>query len=108
MGENTPTETPQVLTVVKVPVNIFTGTLKDIFGFASTQVQVLVDNVYDSQDSVLYCKFADIKYWCQIKSKIPASRGGLSYGDRKIKFLQELAWWVTYLTLRRDLLSPYS
>ena len=35
----------------------------------------------------------------QVKSKIPASRGGVSYRDRKIKYLQELAWWVTYLTL---------
>ena len=27
-------------------------------------------------------------------------RGGLSFGDRKIKFLQALSWWVLYLTLK--------
>ena len=58
-----------------------------------------MDDGYDSQESVLYWEFIDIKGWCQLKSKIPASRGGVSYGDRKIKFLQALAWWVTDLTL---------
>ena len=55
VGENPPTEAPQVSTVVQVPVNIFIGTLQGILGFTSTQVRVLVDNGYDSQESVLYC-----------------------------------------------------
>ena len=105
MGENPPTEAPQVSTVVQVPVNIFTGTLQSILGFASTQVRVSVDDGYDSQESVLYWKFTDIKEWCQLKSKIPASRGGVSYGDRKIKCLQALAWWVTDLTLRGKIID---
>ena len=54
VGENPPTEAPQVSTVVQVPFNIFTGTLQGILGFTSTQVWVLVDNGYDSQYSVLY------------------------------------------------------
>ena len=61
VGKNPPTEAPQVSTVVQVPVNIFTGTLWGILGFTSTQVRVLVDNVYDSQDSVFYWKFTDIQ-----------------------------------------------
>ena len=61
MGENPPTEAPQVATVVQVPVNIFTGTLKGILGFASTQVWFLVNNGYNSQCSVLYWKLTDIK-----------------------------------------------
>ena len=32
------------------------------------------------------------------------SRGGVSYGDRKIKFLQALAWWVKDLTLRGNII----
>ena len=47
VGENTPTEAPQVSTVVQVataapsvPVNIFTGVLQGIPGFTSTQVNV--------------------------------------------------------------------
>ena len=49
VGENLPTESPQVSTVVQVPVNIFTGILQDILGFTSTQVRVLVDDGYDIQ-----------------------------------------------------------
>ena len=99
MGENIPTEAPQVSTVVQVLVNIFTGTLQGILGFTITQVWVLVDDGYEIHESFIYWKFTDIKEWCQIKSKIPASRGGASYGDRKIKFRQTLDWWITDLTL---------
>ena len=91
--------------IVQVPVNIFTGTLQGILGFASTQVWVLVDDGYDRQESVLYQKFTDIKEWCQLKSKIPASRGGVSYGDRNIDCLQALAWWATDLTLRSKIID---
>ena len=49
--------------VVQVPVNTFTGTLQDTLGFTSTQVRVLVDDGYDSQESVLYWKISDIKEW---------------------------------------------
>ena len=92
VGENPPTEAPQVSTVVQVPVNIFTGKLQGILGLTSTQVRVLVEDGYDSQESVIYWKSTDIKEWCQLKSKIPAIHGGLSYGDRKIKCLQEVDW----------------
>ena len=85
VGENPPTEAPQVSTVLQVPVNIFTGTLQGILGFTSTQVWVLVDDGYGSQESVLYRKFTDIREWCQLKAKILAIRSGVSYGDRKIK-----------------------
>ena len=92
VGLNPPTEAPQVSTVVQVataapsvPVNILTGTLQGILGFTIIQVRVLVDDGYYSQESVLCRKFTDIKEWRQLKSKIPASRGGVSYGDRYIK-----------------------
>ena len=54
VGENLSTEAPQVSTAVKVPVNIFTGTLQGILGLTSTQVWVLLDDGYDIQESVLY------------------------------------------------------
>ena len=54
VGENPPTEAPQVSTVVQAPVNIFTGTLQGILGFTSTQVRVLVGNGYDIQESGIY------------------------------------------------------
>ena len=85
VGENPPTEVSKVSTVVQVPLNLFMGTLQGILGFTSTHVRVLVDDGYGSQEFILYWKFTDIKEWCQIKAKIPASHGGASYGDRKIK-----------------------
>ena len=43
------------------PVSIFTGTLQGILGFTNTQFWVLVDDEYDSQESVIYWEFTDIK-----------------------------------------------
>ena len=105
MGENLLTEAPQVSTVLQVPANIFTGTLQGILGFTSNQFWILVEDVYDSQESVIYWKFTDIKEWYQLIYKINASRGGVSYGDRKIKWIQALDWWVTYLTLRGKIID---
>ena len=68
-----------------VPDSIFTGTLQGILGFTIAQVRVLVDDEYDSQELVFYWKFTGIKDWRQLKAKILANRGGVSYGDRKIK-----------------------
>ena len=105
VGENPPTEAPQVSTVVNVPFNIFTGTLQGILGFTITQVRVFVGNGYDSQESVIYWKIIDIKEWCQLKSNISTSHGGMSYGERKIKCLQALAWWLTDLALRGKIID---
>ena len=66
--------------VVQFTFNIFTGKLQGILGFTITQVRVLVENGYVSQASVLYWKFTNIKEWCQLKSKIPDSRGGVYDG----------------------------
>ena len=43
------------------PVSIFTGTLQGIVGFTNNQFWFLVDNEYDSQESVIYWEFTDIK-----------------------------------------------
>ena len=75
-------------------------TLQGIFGFTNTQVRILVDDGYDSQQLVLHQKFTDIKDWCQLEVNIPAIRSGVYYRDSNIKLLQALAWWVTDLTLR--------
>ena len=102
---NPPTEAPQVSMVIPVLVNIFTEIFQGVIGFTSTQVWVLVDDGYDSQEAVLYWKFIDIKDWCQLKSNIPVSRGRVSCGDSEIKYLQALGWWVTYLTLRGKVIN---
>ena len=54
VGKNPPIKAPKVSRVVQVPVNIFTGTLQGILGFASTKVRVLLEDRYDSQESVIY------------------------------------------------------
>ena len=66
--KNTPIEAPQASTFVQfvkaapsVTANIFRGTLQGILGFNITQVQVLVDDGYDRQESVLYWKSTDIE-----------------------------------------------
>ena len=107
-----PPEAPQVSTVVQVAMyatsvldNIFTEKIQVILDFTSTQFWVLVDDGYDSQELVLYCKFTDVKEWCQLKSKILAICSGVYYGDRKIKCLQALDWWVSYLTLRGKIID---
>ena len=64
-----------------------------------------MDDGYDSQESVLYWKFIDINEWCQLKFKIPASRIGVSYEDKKRKCLQALFWWVTDLMLRGNIID---
>ena len=63
VGENLPTEAPQVSTVVQVPANIFTGTFQGILGFTSTQVRFLVDDGYYRQEYFLYYKLTYIKEW---------------------------------------------
>ena len=59
-SKNMRTEASQVSTVVQVataappvPFNIFMGTLQGILGFTITQVRVLADDGYDSQEFVL-------------------------------------------------------
>ena len=60
---------------------------------------------YDSQESVIYWKFTDITEWCKLKYNIHAIRSGVSYGDRRIKWLQALAWWLIDLTLRGNIID---
>ena len=106
-GPKPPTEAPQLSKVLQVamsaplvPANIFTGTLQDILGFTNTQVWILADDGYGSQESVMYWIFTNIKELCQLKSNTPEIHGGVSYVHRKIKCLQALDWWVTDLTLQ--------
>ena len=40
-----------------------------------------------------------------VPAKIPASHGGISDGDRNIKCLQALSWWVKDLKLRGKIID---
>ena len=45
-------------------------------------------------------QYKDIKDWCTAISARPATRGGRTFGDLKIKQLQGIAWWATDCILR--------
>ena len=79
--------------------NVFMGTLQGILGVTTSHIQVLVEDGYDTQESVLYWKFIDINEWWHLRYKIHVIYGGISFRDRKIKCLQALAWWLMNLTL---------
>ena len=49
---------------------------------------------------MLYWNFSGIKEWCLIKANIYVRRGVLYFGDRRIKCLQSLVWWLAELTMR--------
>ena len=65
-----------------------------------TNVLGLSNDGYDTISTIIHWKYDKIREWCTNKSKFTATRGGASYEDRKIKCLQALVWWGTYLTLR--------
>ena len=59
-----------------------------------------MEDGYVTTDISLYWNFSDIRDWCQLKAMIAVGRGGLSFGERKIKCIQALDWWIIYLTLQ--------
>ena len=83
-----------------VPTYVLKVTPHGTLGLTTAHVRVLAEERYDTQWSVLYWKFTDIKEWCQLKDKIPEIRGGIYFRNIKIKWLQSLAWWVADLNLR--------
>ena len=78
----------------------FNDVLVNVCAFTPRQVNVLTQDGYDTADAVYNWKYKDIRVWCEHKSKLTQQQGGSSYGDRKIKCLQALAWWVTDKELR--------
>ena len=83
-----------------MPTYAFTRILQNTLSFTTDQVRILSEEVYDTQYVVLYWQFSEIKEWRQSKANIPVSCGGIYFGARKVKCLQELAWWVTDLMMR--------
>ena len=77
--QNSPTGSPQVSTVVQgsgasqsstnpvqvstpVPTNLFTGTIQDTLGFTTSQIKVLIEEIYYTQDAVLYWKCTPLRF----------------------------------------------
>lgn len=74
--------------------------LVNVLRLSNNQADILQEDGYDTIDCLIHWKFSDIRDWCELKTKLPATRGGVTYGDRKIKVLQALAWWATDRHLR--------
>ena len=55
--------------------------------------------------SLVHWNFKSIRAWCEAKSKMPVNRGGCTYGDRKIKCIQGIAYWCTNASLTGDQLD---
>ena len=51
----------QLSTLVKT--NVFTGTLNGTLEFITDQIKIFIEDGYDTQESVVYWKFTDIKKW---------------------------------------------
>ena len=80
--------------------NILMRKLLNTIGFYVGQVRVLVEDLYNKVDVVLYCKFRDVHRWCELKANIPVRYGWSTYTDTRIQCIQSLAWWVADLTTR--------
>ncbi len=78
----------------------FANVLSNVCAFTARQIDVLVNDGYNTADALYNWKYKDIREWCEHKTKLSQQRGGTPYGDRKIKCLQALAWWITDRELR--------
>ena len=77
----------------------------DVCHLTLSQTTTLVEDGYDTARSIVHWDFKSIRSWCKTKSKIPVNRGGCTYGDRKIKCIQTLAYWCTNAHLQGDSLD---
>lgn len=69
--------------------------LTGVMGFTDCQRTVLIGDGYDTARSLVHWKFNEIRDWCDSMGKLSTQRGGVNYGDRRIRNLQALAWWCT-------------
>jgi len=73
--------------------------LDNVCHLTLSQRETLVNDGYDTARSLVHWNFNSIRNWCEAKSKMPVTRGGCTYGDRKIKCIQGIAYWCTNASL---------
>ena len=71
-------------------------------GLSVSKCEVLFDDEYGIIYNIITCKYNKIRERFTNKSKLPTTRGGAPYVDRKIMCIQFLAWWDTDLTIRGE------
>ena len=69
--------------------------LDNVCHLTLVQRNTLVNDGYDTARSLVHWNYKSIRSWCEGKSKLALNRGGCTYGDRKIKCVQALAYWCT-------------
>ena len=74
--------------------------ITNVLGISVKKHEVLSYDGYGTIYTIIHWNYEKIREWCTTKSTLTTNRGGASYGDRKIKCLQALAWWSTDLNLR--------
>ena len=79
--------------------------LENVCHLTRSQRETLVNDGYDTARSLVHWNFKSIRAWCEAKSKMPVNRGGCTYGDRKIKCIQGIAYWCTNASLTGDQLD---
>ncbi len=74
--------------------------LEEVCHLTHGQTGTLILDGYDGPTSVINWRYNAIRKWASEKSKLSTTRGGCTYGDRRIKAIQGLVWWVNEQTLR--------
>ena len=69
--------------------------LRDFHGFTRQQCVTLRDQGYMTLSDFVGWEYKDVRSLLENLSNRPTTRGGQQYGDRRIKQLQALAWFVT-------------
>jgi len=69
--------------------------LRDFHEFSAAQCKTLREEGYSSLSHLINWKHKDIRSLLENLSNRPSTRGGQRFGDRKIKELQALAWFLT-------------
>ena len=69
--------------------------LREFHNFNHEQCAKLRSEGYSSLSDLINWKYKDIRSLLENLSNRPANRGGQQFGDKKIKELQALAWFLT-------------
>ena len=71
--QNPPAYASQDLVLTEV----FARILQDTLGFTTSEDRILAEDGCETQVTVLYWKFTKIRYWFQLKFRIPVIHGGI-------------------------------
>jgi hypothetical protein len=88
-------EAADVIPQIDIDRALLIDVLDDVCRLTETQRDVLVNDGYDTARSLVHWNYKSIRNWCESKCKLALNRGGCTYGDRKIKCIQALAYWCT-------------